>query len=217
MGLFSKMKQAVGGDDSDLMAHGQLGRAVVQDISIKGMSVQMGAMPPEQVCEFTLLVYLDDTAPFQAQVKKRIPQYAIGQIIPGQSVVAVRVDPQDHTRVSIDLSVDPPEVRMAAGTAQGSAAELLANGTPCEAVIVEFQPLGMKNPKNMDMYAFKLSIFAEGVAPCQIMVGNPVPPEAMALLFPGSRVPAKYYPNGVKEDVARDWASSLQPVSQEGQ
>jgi hypothetical protein len=217
MGLFSKMKQAVGGDDSDLMANGQLGRALVQDIAVKGMSVQMGAMPPEQVCEFTLLVYLDDTPPFQAVVKKRIPQYAIGQIIPGQTVVAVRVDRADHTRVGIDLNTDPPEVRMAAGSAQGSAAELLASGTPCEAVIVEYQPLGMKNPKNVDMYALKLTMFVEGQAPYQIMVGNPVPPEAVALLFPGSRVPAKYNPQGVKEDVAIDWEAALRPVGQEGQ
>lgn len=217
MGLFSKMRQAVGGDDPDLMTNGTLGRAVVQDMAVKGMTVQSGAMPPEQVCEFTLLVYLDDTAPFSAQVKKRIPQYAIGQIIPGQTVVAVRVDPQDHTRVGIDLNTEPPEVRMAAGSGNGSAAELLASGAPCDAVIVEYQPLGMKNAGNIDMYAFKLSIFAEGQAPYQIMVGNPVPPEAVALLFPGSRVPAKYDPNGVKEDVAIDWAAALQPVGSEDQ
>jgi hypothetical protein len=211
MGLFDKMKEAVGGDNSDLMAHGQLGRAVVQNVAIKGMSVQQGAMPPEQVCEFDLLVYLDDTPPYAAKAKKRIPVYAISQFVPGQTVVAVRVDPQDHAHVGIDLNVEPPEVRMASGTSQGSAAEILETGTPCEAVIVEFQPLGLKNPKGVDMYAFKLTIFAEGASPYQIMVGNPVPPEAVALLFPGSRVPAKFDPNGLKESVAIDWTAAMSP------
>jgi hypothetical protein len=209
LGIFKKIKEAAGGDDSDLMTNGQLGRAVVQNVAVKGMSVQYGAMPPEQVCEFDLLVYLDNTPPFPAQVKKRVPQYAIGQFVPGQTVVAVRVDPQDHSRVGIDLTVEPPEVRMAASAAHGSAADLLATGTPCEAVIVESQPLGLKSPTGLDMYAFKLTIFAEGVAPYQIMVGNPVPPEAVALLFPGSRVPAKFDPHGVKEDVAIDWAAAM--------
>jgi hypothetical protein len=213
MGLFSKMREAVGGDDHDLMASGQLGRAVVQNFSVRGTSVQIGGMPPEQVCEFDLLVYLDDTPPFPAQVKKRIPQYAISQFVPGQTVVAVRVDPQDHSRVGIDLTVDPPEVRMAAASSQGSAAELLERGTPCEAVIVESQPLGLKSPAGLDMYAFKLTIFAEGAAPYQIMVGNPVPPEAVALLFPGSRVPAKFDPHGVKEDVVIDWAAVMGSAS----
>jgi hypothetical protein len=208
MGLFSKMKEAMGGDDPDLMANGLLGRGVVLNVAVKGMSVQRGALPPEQVCEFDLEVYLDDTPPFTAQAKKRVPVYSIGQFVPGQTVVAVRVDPLNHAHVGIDFDTAPPEVRMAAGTAQGSAA-LLESGTPCEAVIVEFQPLGMKNPKGVDMYAFKLSIFAEGSAPYQIMVGNPVPPEAIALLFPGSRVPAKYELNGPKESVAIDWAAAL--------
>ncbi len=213
MGLFSKMREAAGGDDPDLMANGKLGRAVVQNVAVKGMSIQHGALPPEQLCEFDLLVYIDDTPQFAAQAKKRVPVYAISQFVPGQTVVAVRVDPQDHSRVGIDLTVDPPEVRMAAGSGQGSAAELLATGTPCEAVIVESQPLGLKNPSGVDMYAFKLTIFAEGTAPYQIMVGNPVPPEAVALLFPGSRVPAKFDPHGIKESVVIDWAAALGPVT----
>lgn len=213
MGLFSKIKAATGGDDSELMATGQLGRAVVQNIAVKGMTVQYGAMPPEQVCEFDLLVYLDDTPAFPATVKKRIPQYAISQFVPGQTVVTVRVDPQDHSRVGIDLTMEPPEVRMAAGASHGSAADLLRTGTPCEAVIIESQPLGLKSPSGLDMYAFKLTIFAEGAAPYQITVGNPVPDEAVALNFPGSRVPAKFDPYGVKEDVAIDWEAAMAAAS----
>ncbi|HTW08632.1 MAG TPA: hypothetical protein VME46_14035 [Acidimicrobiales bacterium] len=209
MGLFSKLKTSFGGDDPDLMTRGQLGRAVVDRVRITGTSVQMGGGVPEQVCEFDLTVYLDDTPPFAAQARKRVPVYAIGEFRPGQTVVAVRVDPVNHAHVGIDLNSQPPEVRIAAGTAQGSAAALLASGTPCEAVIIQFETLGMKNQNNVDLYAFLLTVMPEGAAPYQIQVGNPVPPEALPLLYPGSKVPARFDPNGVKEAVAIDWAAAL--------
>jgi hypothetical protein len=213
MGLFSKMKQSFGGDDPDLMANGQLGRGVVVNVRVAGASVQHGAMPPEQVCEFDLQVYLDDTPPFDATTKKRVPQYAISQFVPGQTVVAVRVDAADHSKVGIDLTTDPPEVRVAAGSQRGSAAELLANGTPCEAVIVQFEPTGLKNAQEVDIYAFLLTIMADGVAPYQITVGNPMPAEALPLVYPGSKVPACFDPNGIKEDVAIDWQAALDAAS----
>jgi hypothetical protein len=157
-------------------------------------------------------VYLDDTPPFDATTKKRVPQYAISQFVPGQTVVAVRVS-ADHSKVGIDLATDPPEVRMAAGSGQGSAADILANGTPCEAVIVQFEPTGMKNSQNIDVYAFLLTIMADGVAPYQITVGNPMPAEALPLVYPGSKVPACFDPNGPKEAVAIDWQAALDAAS----
>jgi hypothetical protein len=191
------------------MTRGTLGRAVVDRVRITGSSVQMGGGVPEQVCDFDLTVYLDDTPAYAAQARKRIPQYAIGQFQPGHTVVAVRVDPNDHTKVGIDLNTQPPDVRMAAGSAQGSAASILANGNACEAVIIQYEAIGMKNKNDVDIYAFVLTIMAEGTAPYQIQVGNPVPPEALPLLYPGSKLPAKFDPKGVKEAVAIDWANAL--------
>jgi len=209
MGLMKKLKTSFGGDDPELMQNGLLGRAIVQNLSVTGSSVQMGGQVPEQVCVFDLMVYLDDTPPYQAQVKKRIPQYTIAQIMPGQSAVAVRVDPNDHSKIGIDLHTSPPDVRMAAGQGQASAADILENGNPCQAVIVQSQPLGMKNPKGLDMYAFVLTIMADGTAPYQIQVGNPVPAEGLPLIFPGSKVPAKYMPGAQKETVAIDWEAAV--------
>jgi hypothetical protein len=198
------LKTSFGGDDPDLMTRGTLGRAIVDGVRITGTSVQMGGSIPEQVCEFDLTVYLDDTPPYPAHARKRVPQYAIGQFRPGHSVVAVRVDPSDHTKVGVDLNSQPPEVRMAPGTSSGSAADILAPGNACDAVIIQYEALGMKNRNNVDMYAFVLTIMAEGVVPYQIQVGNPVPPEAMPLLYPGSTLPAKFDPSGVTEAVAID-------------
>jgi len=210
MGFLNKMKTAMGGDDSQLMATGQLGRAEVMNIQITGASVQHGGAPPEQVCLFDLMVYLDDTPPFQAQVRKRVPVYALSDIQPGHTVIAVRVDPNDFSRVGIDFSVQPPTVRLAQTAGKITAQELLERGSSCEAVIIQSEPLGVKSSvSGLDMYAFMLTIMAPGKAPYQIQVGNPVPPDAVPLVFPGSRLPAKYLPEGIPEEVVIDWKSAL--------
>jgi hypothetical protein len=210
MGFLNKMKTAMGGDDSQLMISGELGRAEVMNVQITGASVQHGGAPPEQVCVFDLMVYLDDTPPFQAQTRKRVPVYALADIHPGQTVIAVRVDPSDHSRVGIDYSVDPPVVRLAKTAGKMTAQELLERGSPCEAVIIQSQPLGVKSSvSGLDMYAFMLTIMAPGQAPYQIQVGNPVPPEAVPLLFPGSKLPAKFLPGSAPENVVIDWKAAL--------
>jgi len=210
MGLFSKMKTAMGGDDSQLMATGQLGRAEVMNVQITGTSLQHGGAPAEQVCVFDLMVYLDDTPPFPAQVRKRVPVYALADIQPGRTVVAVRVDPVNQSRVGIDFGVEPPTVRLAKKAGQLTAQDVLDRGNPCDAVIIQSEPLGVKSStSNLDMYAFMLTIMAPGQAPYQIQVGNPVPPEAVPLIFPGSRLPAKLMPGGAPNDVVIDWKAAL--------
>ena len=209
MGFLNKMKTAFGGDDSELMASGVLGRGEILNVQITGSSVQVGGAPPQQVCVFQVMVYLDDTPPFQAEVRKRVPVYALANLQPGQSVVAVRVDPSDHTRVGIDFSAEPPVVRLAKTPGKLTAAEVLEKGDPCEAVIVQFQPLGVKNTTGLDMYAFMLTVMIPGQAPYQIQVGNPVLPEALPLLYPGSRVPARIMPNTRPDNLVIDWKAAL--------
>ncbi len=210
MGFLSKVKTALGGDDSALMANGVLGRGEIQDVRITGSSVQVGGAPPQQVCIFQVMVYLDDTPPFPAEVRKRVPVYALANLRPGQSVVAVRVDPADHSRVGIDFSVEPPAIRLAQTPGKITAQDILDQGEPCQAVIVESQPLGVKSSKSgLDMYAFMLTVMVPGQAPYHIQVGNPVPPEAVPLIFPGSRLPAKFMPNTQPENLAIDWKSAV--------
>jgi hypothetical protein len=210
MGLLGKMKTAMGGDDGQLMASGQLGRAEVMNVRVTGTSVQHGGAPPEQVCVFDLMVYLDNIPPFQAEVRKRLPVYLLSDIQPGRTVLAVRVDPADHSRVGIDLSVEPPTVQLAQTPGKITAADILDRGSSCEAVIVQSQPLGVKSSvSGLDMYAFLLTIMVPGQAPYQVQVGNPVPPEGIPLLFPGSRLPAMYLPGGIPENVVINWKAAL--------
>jgi hypothetical protein len=86
-------------------------------------------------------------------------------------------------------------------------------GMPCRAVIVESQSLGMRNPKGDDLYAFRLTIMADGRPPYQIQVGNAVPTAALPLLYPGNTVPAKRMPDGDDRELVIDWEVALSQLA----
>lgn len=123
-------------------------------------------------------------------------------IQPGNTTVAVRANPDELTQIVLDFATEPPVVTTVPGKGNHSAAELLATGEPGRAVIVQFQPLGKRNPAGVDLYAYLLTVMPEGRVPYQIQVGNPTPPAALPFLFAGSRVPVKIgtFPNAVVID-----------------
>jgi hypothetical protein len=219
MGIFSSFRQAAdgikqmaGGVDEQLLRTGRLGRGVVLGVQLTGTTVQMGG-PPERVCVVTLEVTLDDTPSYQAVTRQRIAEHILPRLEPGRSMVAVRVDPADPNRVAIDWQSEPPTVRATPTAGVPTAAELLATGLPCEVVIIQSSPLGMRNPQGVDLHAFVLTVLRPGTAPYQIQVGNPVPPAGVPLLYPGSRLTARVSasePNAV----AIDWNTSLAAAQQ---
>jgi hypothetical protein len=91
----------------------------------------------------------------------------------------------------------------------GSAGQILQDGDPCRAVIVESLPLGRRNASGVDLYAFSLTVLADGRAPYQTKLGMPVPPKAVPLLYPGNNVPAKRLPDREDHYVVIDWAQAL--------
>jgi hypothetical protein len=202
------LRKLTGGTDNKLLETGLLGRGLILDFKPTGTTVQMGNGLVQRSCNFTIRVSLDDKQPYDATCKQRIPEVYIPQFQPGSSEVAVRANPENLEDIAIDFAHQPPTVTMAATPGQTTAAELLATGRPAKAVIVQSQPLGKKSPTGVDVYAFVLTIMVEGEAPYQITVGNPCPPEALPLLFPGSKVPVKLGSNGPNE-VAIDWAEAL--------
>lgn len=199
-----------GGVDKKLLQTGLLGRGVITDLKLTGTTVQAGNGLTQRACIFTVEVTLDGTPSFTATCKQRIPEISIPEIQPGSSVVAVRVDPDDHANIVIDLQTDPPTVTLAAGSGNASAAELLATGRPGRAVIVQSQALGTRSPSGVDLYAFVLTVMQEGKDPYQIQVGNPTPAAALPLLFPGSQVPVKIGEN--INAVVIDWDAALAEV-----
>jgi hypothetical protein len=165
------------------------------------------------VCLFGVQVTLDDTPPFRAQVGQSVPLADFPQYVAGQTLVAVRVDPADHTRVALDRSQEAPTVTMSAQTTGAPrAASVLETGDPVRAIVVQTQPLSAKSPVGLELHAFVLTILEDGCAPRQIQTGNPVPENCIPLLYPGSNMPAKALPDRPKM-VAIDWGAALAEAS----
>jgi hypothetical protein len=204
MGFLSKI---TGGPDKKLLATGLLGRGIIVGVQPTGTTLEIGNGLVQRVCVFTVEVSLDGRAPYTATCKQRFPEIQLPQIRPGNTTVAVRVDPADPTQIALDLATEPPVVTVPMGSGNRSAAELLATGAPGRGVIVEYAPLGKRNPAGVDLYAFVLTVMPNHGAAYQITVGNPAPPAAMPFLFPGSRVPVKIGddPNAV----AIDWEATV--------
>src|SRR5579871_1426059 len=153
MGLLSKMRDLTGSVPKELLEHGLLGRGII--VSIQQTSVSTGAdFNPAHVCVFTVEVALDDVPRYTATCRQAVRATILPQLMMPGATVAVRVDRGDHSRIALSLAEEAPTVTMAsAGDPNtGSAARILELGAPCRAVIVQTQPLGMRNPRGDDMY-----------------------------------------------------------------
>jgi hypothetical protein len=214
MGLFNKLRHATGSVSRKLLEDGLLGRGIIADI--QQTAVSTGAdFNPSHVCVFTVEVTLDNVPRYTATCRQAVLATVLPQLASPGTTVAVRVNPDDHSEIALSLGEAPPTVTMAASGDKntGSAAEILAYGEDCRAVIVESQPLGTKNQKGVDMYALMLTVLADGQVPYQVPVGNPVPPEAVPLLYPGNNVPAKRLPARGEKHIVIDWAAALEQAT----
>jgi hypothetical protein len=126
------------------------------------------------------------------------------QLSSGGAVVAVRVDPNDRSRVAIDFDTPVPEVTLPAGEGRNSAAWILENGTPITVVLVANAPVGVKNANGDPVHALTLTVATGVPEPYQIQVGNAVPASALPLVFPGSKLHARL--GDGPNDVVVDWA-----------
>jgi hypothetical protein len=88
-----------------------------------------------------------------------------------------------------------------------SAAEILATGTPCRAVVQSAQPLDMQKD-GLDVWGIVLNAIADGEPASQARIGVGVPPEAMALVFPGANLPAKRR-SDIADGVSIDWDAAV--------
>jgi hypothetical protein len=210
MGFLDKIRAVGGGVSPELMQNGTLARGEIVSVQPTGMTVSHGNDAlGKQVCNVALNVYMDNTPPFPATVHQGVPILVLQALVSPGAVVAVRVNPANTQEVAIDFDTAPPTVTMAAGGPnRGSAAELLATGTPARAVIIQSQPLGMRSPSGVDVYALVVTILCDGHQPYQTQVGNPVPPSGLPLLYPGSNLPAKVRPEE-QGQVIIDWDAAV--------
>jgi hypothetical protein len=209
MGLLSKMRATTGSVPKELLQNGLLGRGII--VSIQQTSVSTGAdFDPAHVCVFTVEVALDNEPRYTATCRQAVRATLLPRLMGPGATVAVRVDRSDRSRIALSLAEEPPTVTMtSADPNTGSAARILEYGVRCRAVIVQFQPLGMRNASGKDMYAFMLTVMTEGRALYQTQVGNPVPPDAVPLVYPGNTVPAKRMADGTDNEIVIDWDTAL--------
>ncbi len=84
----------------------------------------------------------------------------------------------------------------------------MARGTECRAVIVQCWQMGSSNAAGLPIYAVSLTVMPQHGSPYPTQIGTPVEPAALALLFPGSHVPAKVLPED-PGSVVIDWGRAL--------
>lgn len=202
MGFLQKMFGSV---DTALVENGVLARGEITGLELSGMTMQVGNGLVERKVTFQLMVYLDLQPAYAATSTQRVQEIAIPQLSQG-GVVAVRVDPNDHSHVQVDFQSEVPVVRLPKpADSSHSAAYVLEHGTPIEVVLTASNPLGVNNWEGNPVYRLALTV-AKGVdTPYQIEVGNSVPASALPLLFPGSKLHAKL--GDGPNDVAVDWAA----------
>ena len=112
----------IGSADSAVIANGILGRGEITNLEMSGMTLQSGNGLVERKCTITVNVFIDTVPMFPATVIQRVQEVLIPQLSSGSAVVAVRVDPADHTKVAIDFDSAVPEVTLARPTDQKNTA-----------------------------------------------------------------------------------------------
>jgi hypothetical protein len=129
MGMFKKFKQMAGSVDKNLLRNGLLGRGTIVDIKQTNVSTGGDDAFSKPVCIFTVEVVLDNVPAYNATCRQAIPITVLPRMVPGQTVCAVRVNPDNHDEIALDLATEPPEVTLAQGSGQATAADVLARGS----------------------------------------------------------------------------------------
>jgi len=104
MGILKKLKQSAGVVSKDLLKDGLLGRGQITHAAKQpGISMGGGDSGSKSVlCKFTVQVVLDNVPPYEATCKLWVSPGEISQFESGGAVVAVRVNPDDHSEIAID-------------------------------------------------------------------------------------------------------------------
>lgn len=204
MGIFKAIKDAKNlvSSSNGVGPDALVGRGLVIDASLAGMAISVG-VEEYRVVNIRVQVFLDGQQAYIAECRQKVEEWRLGQLV-GQAF-AVRVERQDPTRIALDFTTQAPVVTMARpADGQGSAATILATGTPAEAVIVSNTPLGLRSWDGNDVHMFVLTVIPAGGTPYQVQLGNPMPMSALPHVFPGARVPVKV--GATPQDVAIDWS-----------
>ena len=129
VGLFKKMKNEAGIPSPELMRRGMLASGWIVDLEKTDLWVGHGIQPDRElrapvardpdgcpkslwnascVCKITVGILRADQDPYQATCRQQVPRKLLGELRPGHTWVAVRVNPNDPQEVAIDFQAAPP-------------------------------------------------------------------------------------------------------------
>ena len=209
MGFFDDLadgfRKFTGGVDQELLTTGLLARGEILGMSLSGTTVTIMNGPIERTCTFQLRLMMDGRQPWEATATQRVQEISIPQLQQPGVVVAVRVNPNNPANVALDFLSEPPVVNLPESTGPGSAKDVLATGTPVTVVLVANQPIGMNNHEGHPVQALTLTVATGVPEPYQVQVGNAVPPFALPLVYPGSKMHAKL--GSEPGAIVVDWAA----------
>lgn len=107
MGLFSKMRDDAGSVPTELLENGLLGRGIIS--SVQQTSVSTGPdFNPAHLCVFTVEVALDNEPRYTATCRQAVHATILPQLMTPGVTVALRVNPDDHSRVALSLGEEAP-------------------------------------------------------------------------------------------------------------
>lgn len=224
------------GTDRQLLSTGLLGRGLITSIEQTNTTVgSRQTLNYQVVCDITLEVTLTGRPPYSAALQQGVRMDALASTTAGETVVVVRVDPNDATCVVIDYaltlvptSTEPTvsgpwsqaskSVTITAGSVinlrhpepsqRGSAADVLTTGNPVRVELLQCAPYPAKGHDGNDVYLFALAVSSNGPSSFGVRVGNPVPPDALRLLTLGRTLPARQLESSPSQ-VVIDWAEAL--------
>jgi hypothetical protein len=201
MGLFRKLA----GADARLLKNGTAALGWIFEAALTGgPGFQGGPASAGRMWDINLLVLADGVVPYQAVVRQFLSEGAVPGLESGTATCAIRVDPKDPQRVALDVSAPRPVPRVGHATGPGTPAYVLEHGRDAAAVIVSATPLGYLNYLGYPMYYVTWTVMQDGRQAYQAKSATAVPPKALPLVYPGSKVHVKL--GATAQEVAGDFS-----------
>jgi hypothetical protein len=184
---------------ADLAANGIPGRATLSNVQKSPVSNLVD-------CTLSLKIRLiDGTPPYAAECHVLVAPDKAERLIPGQTFLAVRADPNNRSRVAWSPDEQIPVVTITDPAVVDPPARALADGQPCRVTVLLADRQFLCPPGGDEFYAIKVRVAADG---SEFQVNVPTPAAAVSLLKPGADLPAKRLV-GQPNVLAIDWSAAL--------
>jgi hypothetical protein len=182
----------------DLAQNGILGRGALVSVATNPIGELVD-------CQLTVGVRLVDGTPsYRADCRVSLSAENAAKLVPQQTLLTVRADPNDHSRIAVSLTEPTPSITINDPAVVDPPARALRDGVPCQITLVQYGEQFLRLPTGEDLYAAKVSVVGEGN---EFQIYLPVPDSAVALLRPGAQLPAKRIPSEPNV-VTVDWAAA---------